>query len=143
MSNAQNLTPEELKSEQDAMREAKAEEVRANIIEKFGLSEDDNAELIDKLVEDDMAKRKSLSHTIGQKIAHRTEAERLAKELADAKKPPEGSAEKPKADPKKDEGIDEIIKKAFEQRDLESMEYPDELKSEISRVAELNKISIK
>lgn len=129
------ITPEEAKAEQEAMKEAKEEEVRANIITEFGFDEVDDAEKIDKLVAKEMKHHKDLSHAIGQKIEQRTAKEVLEKEKTEAaKKPPIDITDKK---------LDEKLNERFEKRDLEAMDYSDELKVEIQKVARAQGISVK
>lgn len=136
------LTPEELAAEQAAMTEVKEDEVRANIISEYGFDEVDDSERIDKLVAKEVKDRQALSHAIGQKIKHRTAKELLEKEKQDLIT---ANATKP---PKLDEDIinkkvDEKLDERFEKRDLESLEYPEELKSEIQRIAKAQGVSVK
>lgn len=135
------LTPEELAAEQAAMVEVKEDEVRANIITEYGFDEVDDSERIDKLVAKEVKNRQDLSHAIGQKIKHRTAKENLEKEkqdflTANATKPP---TDEDIINKKVDEKLDE----RFEKRDLESLEYPEELKSEIQRIAKAQGVSVK
>lgn len=131
------VTPDEAKAEEEALTEAKEDEVRAKVIADLGLSEDDNSELIDKVVEREIANRKKLSEAIGQKIKYRDAA----------------TKSKPAQQEKKDtQSFDpEAIRKqaetaalaTLEQRDLEEMEYPDEIKAEIKRVAQVQGVSVR
>ena len=134
------VSPEEAKAEQEALAEKKEEEIRANIISEFGFNEDDDAEKIDKLVEKETSHYKNLSQAIGQKIKYR-----------EALKNPPKSPENPPKEPVKPVVPDEDFQKkvadtvnqTLEQRDLESLEYPDELKSTIADLAKLKKVSVK
>lgn len=129
------LTPEELAAEQAAMKEAKIEEVRAGIITEYGFDEVGDAERIEKMVAKEMESRKALSRAIGQKIKERAAKELLETEKAEAaKKPPVDIINK---------ALDEKLDERFEKRDLESLEYPDELKTEIQKVAKTQGISVK
>lgn len=133
------VSAEELAAEQAAQLEAKEEEVRAEIIAEFELDETDDAPKIAKLVEREMKHRKALSTAIGQKISHRTNADKLAEELAKAAVKPPKADEEADLDAKLDAKLNERLEK----RDLEAMNYPDDLKKEIQRVAQIGNISLK
>ena len=133
--NLNNLTPEELKAEQEALAGTKEEEIRSKIIEEFGFDEIDDSEKIDKLVEREKKHHETLSKTISQKIKYRE----LARKPSESK--PE---EKPKAEPEDlDKKVNEKVLGILEQRDLESMDYSDEIKAEIKRVAQITGVSVK
>lgn len=127
------ISPEEANAEIEAQREVKEEEVRASVIAEFGFDEVDDAEKINKLVQKEVSHRKNLSQAIGQKIKYR---DQIGKPL--------NTPVKPSIDPDElQKKIDTGVLTVLEQRDLESMEYPDELKGEISRIAKTNGISVK
>lgn len=132
------LTPEEQKAEQEALKEAKEDDIRTQVITDYGFDEEDDSERIDKLVEKEMGYKKSLSQAIGQKIKKREELELRDKEIEDLKK----LSKEPKEE-SKDSDFDKKLSKAFEERDLDSMEYPDELKAEIQKLAKLQEVSVK
>src|SRR3990167_6127990 len=136
MEQKNELTQEELAAEQAAMAEAKVEEVTASVVEKFGFDEELDADKIEKAVAIEMEHRKNLSHAIGQKIKHREEAEKLRKATPPAK--PEVKIDPDEVDKK----IDIKMNEALEKRDLDSMDYPEELKAEISRVAKIQGVSV-
>ena len=113
-------------------------EVRDEIIEKYGLSEDDNSELIDKLVEDKIVAHKKFSTAISQKINWRTKAQDLEKGK------PEPKPEVKDTTITKTEVFDENkIVEVLEKRDLEALELSDELKKEVQTYAKVQGISIK
>lgn len=133
--NLNNLSPEELKAEQEALAEAKEEEIRSKIIEEFGFDEIDDSEKIDKLVEREKKHHDTLSKTISQKIKYR----------ALAQKPPEPKSEqKPKVESEDlEKKLDAKLNERLEQRDLDELGYPDEIKKEIKRVAQITGVSVK
>ncbi len=129
---------EELEAEKAALTEKKEEEIRANVITEYGFDEVDDAERIDKLVADKIESNKKLSQAIGQKIKHRTEADELRKKVI----PPQDKANI--FDPESlDKKLDEKLDERLEKRDLDSLDYPDELKAEIQKVAKITNKSIK
>jgi len=125
-------TPEEATLEKEALEEVQDEELREKLAADLGI-ESDNP-LLDTLVEREKESRSKLSKAIGQKIKFR--------EAAKGVKPPQ---EKPKPDaaPKTAEEIAETVRQQFEQRDLDELDFPDELKKEIATVAKLKGISIR
>lgn len=129
---------QELADEQLAIQDKKEEEVRESIIAEFGFDEVDDIERIDKLVEKEMEHHKKLSSAIGQKIKHRAEAEELRTKLND--KPPVEKKDPVSLDP---EIISKTVEERLEKRDLDSLDYPDELKKEIKRIADITQVSIK
>ncbi len=131
-------TPEEIAAEQAATKEVKEEEVRAAVISEYGFDEETDKERIDKLVTKEMENHKKLSTAIGQKIKHRTEAEALRNDPR-LKPPPSQDATKTVAP----EEVEKVVAQTLEKRDLDSLDYPDELKKEIQRVAKVQNISIK
>lgn len=128
-------TEEEKATELEATQEIKEDEVRENIITEFGFDEVDDADRIDKLVQKEVEDRKKLSAAIGQKIKWRTEATKPKEEKKPAEAPPESK--------KESEDIGKAISQEFEKRELDSLEYSDELKEEIKRVAQVQGISVK
>jgi len=58
--NQLEVTAEEKQFDQEVLSETKEEEVRSSLIEKYGLNEEDNAELLDQLVADNLESRKKL-----------------------------------------------------------------------------------
>ena len=135
----ENLTPEEQIAEKEILADTKEDEVRTKIITDLGLSEDDNAELIEKLTAREIEQRKKLSTAVRQKISWREQAKGASSGKKDA--------------PKKDSNVfdpDAIRKEAesaalrtLEQRDLDEMEYSDEVKAEIKKIATLNNVSVR
>ncbi len=127
-------TPEELIAEKEAMVEVKEDEVREAIVSEYGFDEEEDAEKIEKAVEREVKHRKTLSTAIRQKIKYR---DSQPKPVVEEVKP---VVEEP---PKTDKTAEQIVKETFEQRDLDDLEYPDELKDEIKRIAEVQQVSIK
>ena len=71
----EGVDPKEKQQEEEALKEVKDDDIRSSVIEKYGLSEDDNSELIDKLVNDFRRGKKELSTAIRQKRDWRTKAQ--------------------------------------------------------------------
>jgi hypothetical protein len=125
----ENLTPEAKEAEEKALKETPQEELRSQIIERYGLDEETQSEFIDTLVKDKIEEQKRFSTAIKQKISWREKA-----------------SKKPVETPKKDDAVPQgnyVTKEELEQRDLDSLDISDELKPEIKKYATLNKVSIK
>lgn len=115
------------------------DEVRNQVIEKFGLSEDDNSELIDKLVQDKIVESKKFSTAISQKIKWRTEAQELKSKVT----PNDNPAPKDTTTPKEPVFDENKVLEVLEKRDLETLDLSDSLKKEVSNYAKLMNIPIK
>ena len=129
------LSAEELAAEEAAIADPKADEIRNSIIEKYGLDEDEQADLIDKLTEDTLAQKKSFGKVVHQK---RTWRDLAAGKKAELKK-----------DDNKNFSADEIRQQAkndlieeFAKRDLEGLDVSDKLKDEIKKISKMENISI-
>lgn len=127
---------EEQAAEQEATREIKEDEVRAKIIAEYGFDEVDDEERIAKLVTKEIEHTKKLNTAIGQKIKHRTEAQTAKDELAKVAKPPAETKTGP-------EDVSKAVATELEKRDLEALEYPDDIKKEVQRIAQIQGVSIK
>lgn len=133
MDEIQNVAPDELKAEQEALAEAKEDEIKAKVIEKYGLDELEHESLIENLVTGEIENRKKLSQAIAQKRKYRDQAQA-------SKSVPES----------KNLDADELLKKAeavveqkFEQRDLNDLGLPDSLKAEVQKVAKAQGVSVR
>ena len=136
------VTPEEQIAEQEIVKagEAKVEEVRANVIAEYGFNEVDDAERIDKLVAKEVDNRKKLSQAIGQKIKHRDAANELRSKVV---VPPIKEVAKGYDPDEVGKVVDGKLNDILEKRDLASLDYPDEVKKEISDYAKFKGISVK
>jgi len=131
------VSPEEAKAEQEALAEAKEEEIKSQIISEYGFDEVDDADRIEKLVAKEMKSRKDLSTAIGQKINYRSELQKKNDTPPADKK--ENSFNLEEIDRKLDEKLNERLEK----RDLDSMSYSPEIKAEIARIAKIQGVSVK
>jgi hypothetical protein len=116
------------------------DEIRDQVIEKFGLSEDENSELIDKLVKDKVIETKKFSTAISQKINWRTKAQEL-----ESKGKPESKTEVPVSTVVVKEPVfdENKVLELLDKRELDSLDLSDSLKKEASNYAKLNNVSIK
>jgi len=126
----ENISQEDLADEEE-IKETEEDEVRQQIIEKYGLDEIEQPDLIDQLVEDNKEFRKKLSTAIKQKRNWREKAKKAV--------PPteEKTEEKPPSD------IERLIDERFNQRELEASDLSDELKKEVQAYAKVQGIRIK
>ena len=133
MENIQNQnvpTAEELEQEQIALHLPKEEEVRASVISEFGFDEELDTDKIDKAVAKEMAHKTDIVKVVGQKIKYR--------DLANKPKETTPPAPQVKIDPDEiGKVVDGKLKETLEQRDLDALDYSDELKSEIKRIAQI------
>lgn len=125
-----NETPKSLSSD----------EIRNQVVEKFGLSEDGDSELIDKLVQDKVIEAKKFSTAITQKINWRTKAQEL-----ETKVKPESTPEvkAPIVAPSESKFDENKVIEVLEKRDLDALDLSDSLKTEVSNYAKLMKIPVK
>lgn len=131
-------TPEELKQEEEVLQEVREDEVRNKIIEDYGLDEDDNDILIDKLTKKEIEQRKAFGKVIEQKRKWREKAS-VQPEI----KPSEtmkAEAQKMSGDPA---DIERIINEKLEERELQALDCPEDLKAEIKKLAKVQGISVK
>jgi hypothetical protein len=136
-----NLTPEEQNAEQEMLAEAKEDEIREKIVSELGLS-DDNSDLIDKLVQRELDNRKKLSTAVRQKIDWRTKASQTNPPKQDSGKTDDKNQQY--MTPEEVQRAAEAATEArLEQRDLDEMDYPDEIKEEIKKFARQNNVSVR
>jgi len=143
--NQLEVTAEEKQFDQEVLSETKEEEVRSSLIEKYGLNEEDNAELLDQLVADNLESRKKLSKAVQQKINYRDKHPLLNKQPQTPETP--GTPE-----PKKEISFDpeeirrqatEVVRAQFDEEYLGDKNYPDEINTEIKEWAKFKGISAK
>lgn len=135
-----DLTPEEESKAQEAPKE---EDVRENIISEYGFDETDDADTIDKLVTKEMEHTSKLSQAIGQKIKQRDKVGDLEDKLKELTPEPKTEETKKEVPDDLDKKVDDRVTESLEKRDLDNLEYSDELKDEIKRVSQTRNISVK
>jgi hypothetical protein len=124
---------EELQEEEKALAETKEDEIRSSIIEKYGLDEDEQTDLVDKLTKDFVAQQKSFGKVVHQKRTWREKALTAKPEKKEDKGTPDDVLKK----------ATELVEERFTQRDLDDLELSDELKEEVKKLAKLKSISIR
>jgi hypothetical protein len=125
-------TAEELAAEESALKESKVEEIRTSVIEKYGLDEVDDSELIDKLSNDFVAQQKAFGKVVSQKRSWRDKATG-AKPLVEQKGESKSDAE----------AIRQEVEEKFLKRDLDDIEVSEELKEEIKKLAKMKDLTIR
>jgi len=138
MENSKEVAELNEKPQDDIIEEKTDDEVRNSIIEKFGLDEDDNSELIDKLVSHEVESNKKLSTAVRQKIGWR---EKFNSAKPDVKLETKTEAKQDKVEIS-DELIQRKVDETMEKRELESLDVSDTLKTEIKNYAKLNGVSV-
>lgn len=139
------VSEEEKNLEVESQQEVNDEELRAKVAEDLGIDpeNEENQELLDKLVDREKSNHEKLSGAIKQKISWR---EKYQKASANPKDTP-GKDNKSTKEQGGTESQDEVIRRVLrEERDretLESLDYPDDLKDEIKDFAKVKGIPIK
>jgi hypothetical protein len=142
MENQNNTpSPEELQVEQESLAEVQDADLRSSVLDSLGLEADDNNEdLVNKLVEREKSSRQKLSSAIGAKIKYRTELEKFNQE-PEQKKPEQSKTEFDADSIRKQ--TEQTVKAQFDEEYLEESEYSDELKAELRKVAKLNETTVR
>jgi len=126
----ENISQEDLADEEE-IKETEEDEVRQQIIEKYGLDEIEQPDLIDQLVEEYMETKKKLGTAIKQKRKWREEAQKKV------------SSKEEKSEEKSPSDIERLIDERFDQRELDISDLSDELKKEVQVYAKVQGIRIK
>lgn len=132
MNDDQNLnieSAEELEAEKSHLAEVKEDEVRNSVISDYGFDAETDKERIDRLTSERLGSKKAMSTAIRQKIGYRTK-------LGDATKTPPKPASA-------DTDVNKVVQEQLEAGRLEDMEYPDDIKASIKRIAQIDGISVK
>ena len=125
-------TAEELAAEKKELEVVAEDEIRTKLAEDMGIDPEEQEELLDKLVAKEVSSRKKLSEAIGQKINWRKKALE-----------PETAKPKPTAKETEDTDVESKVLSILEKERLENMDVPEELKDEIKKIADINKVSVK
>jgi hypothetical protein len=143
MENIQNEVQEpkeNLIEEQELLKEPEADSIKSSVIEKYGLNEGVDDDLISKLTEEEISHKKSLATAIKQKISWRTKANTPKEEKKPEDKPQPLSPVNPVFD---DKIIDQKLNEKLEERELESLDISDELKKELKTYAKAANLTVK
>lgn len=127
-------TPEELKEEEEGLKEAKEDEIRKQVIADFGFDEEVDSDSIDKIVKERLEHKKALSTAIRQKIERRKQVEELQKKFdqkEEIKVEDKGKGLTP-------EELETRLDERERKRDLIALEVSDELRKEIESYAKIH-----
>jgi len=118
------------------------DEIRSSVMEQYELNDEEQSELIDKIVEDKIKDQKNLSTAIRQKRDWREKAEKPAEAPMEQK-------EEEIPQPQTNLNEEEILKKMeakveakFAEKELNSLGLSDELKEKVKTFAKVNSVSI-
>lgn len=132
------LSPEELKAEEEATKEVKEDELRSKLAEDFGLDPEKDTDLLNKLVDREKSHHEKLTGAIKQKINWREKAKGTSKNSENGE-----DKKSNKETPDVGELVESKLKEILEARDLESLSLTDDLKAEIKDLAKLKGISVR
>lgn len=131
---------------EEELQESSEDDIRSQLVEDYGLNEEEQSDLIDKMVSGKLDDQKKLSTAIKQKRSWREKAE-AAKPAEEAQ-----TEQKPEEKPQQSQSSineDDLLKKVdarFDERlkseQLSSLDLSDELKKEVKDYAELKGVSI-
>ena len=141
-----DLDTEDIKIEDEALKETTNEDLKKEIIEKYGFNEEDNEELIEKLLEDKLEERKKLGTAIKQKRNWREKFNTIKPEEKEIKKEIKEENKDSKISLSQTE-IDALVEKRlnekFDEKEIDSADLSDELKKEAKNYAKVNEVTIK
>lgn len=131
-------TPEELKEEEEALAEPKHDELRSSVVEKYGLDEDTQSDLIDKLAGDLAEQRKAFGKAVAQKRRWRESAQSANPTEPQTKTPQDTQPES-----QQPQDVESTVRNVLEKERLADMNLPDDVKSEVRTLAQVKGISVK
>jgi len=130
MSNDTIEEAEAIQAEEIALKEVNDDEVRSQVIEKYGIDPELNPELVDQLVEDKKEANRKLSIAIKQKQTWRDKANKPAEVKTVEVKTQADTSQF-------------VTREELEQKEYDSLEASDLIKQETKNYAKLNKIDPK
>jgi len=137
------VSQEERTAEEEAQKEVEDEELRGKIASDLGIDADDeeNKDLLEKLLQREKDHRTKLSGAIKQKISWREKAHKTSE------KPPDNSGKGKSQDKGEQPDVDKLIEQRmnerFEKIDLDSLEMPDDIKQEVKDLSKVKGVSIR
>lgn len=134
------VSNEERTAEEETIKEVPEEDLRTQLAEEFGFDPDEDAERLDKLVQKELKHRKTISTAVKQKIKIRTELEKLTSKKTDTSS---GQSQSSNNDAPDYEAIlDKKLQAALQERDLKTLNLPQELEEEVRDIATRKGISV-
>ena len=131
-------TAEELQVEQESLAEVQDDDLRSSLIDSLGLeANEDNEDLISKLVEREREHRSKLSGAIGTKIKYREQLSQFKSSTANNQPKVENDAD---AIRKQQEAI---VAERFNEEYLEDSDFSDNIKQEIREWTKYKGVSAK
>lgn len=137
-SNDNEVNPQ---TEQELLKTPVIDEVRKAIIAELELDEELDTALIDKAVERELKSRKALNTAIKQKIEWREKATSQTGQNQEVT-PQVSTNPSVKTTDNFDELLEKKVTEKLEEKELNSLDYSDELKSEVKNYAKANGMSI-
>ena len=133
-----NLSPDELKAEEEAMAEVKSEELKSQLAEEFNIVPEDEPELFEKLMSRETNHREKLSKAIQQKRNWRDKVNTPVK----PKENPEDNKDT-KEKPLTAEEFERRLDERFNKAELRDLDLSEDIQTEINDLAKLKGISIR
>lgn len=134
------VTPEEANAEAEALKGATSEEIKEKLASEMGLDPDTDADLLEKLAKRELTHREKLSGAIKQKITWR---EKVKSSLPKTPDNPEKGKPQPLGQEDVDRLVDEKLNARLEARELEDLSLPEELETELKKLAKVNGTSVR
>jgi hypothetical protein len=138
--NLDGVSEEEKKLEDETQQEVTDNDLREKVTEDFGLDPELDDDLISKLVEREKSHHERLSGAIKQKISWREKAKKTSEQFQDKSGKDKESDNSGETDI--DKLVEQKIAERMEARELNSLDYPDNLKDEVKDLAKLKGISV-
>lgn len=135
------VSEEEKQSEAEALAEVKDDELKTKIAEELGIDPEDEPELLEKAVKMKKADLERTSKAIKQKIGWREKATKKT-----SQKPKSNSEEgesQQKGNALTEDDLNRLLDEREAKRDLENLNLPDEIKSEVKDLAKVKGISVR
>lgn len=133
------LSPEEQKAEEEATKEVNDDELRSKLAEDLGINPEEQADLLNKMVEREKLNRQRLSGAIKQKITWREKAQ---KQLPNQTKGDARGGDTSQQ-PDLDKLVDQKLNERLDARELVSLGFSDDLQAEVKDLARLKGISVR
>lgn len=134
------VTPEEQTAEQEALKGVTVDEIKDKLADEMGLDPEADADLIDKLAKRELSHREKLSGAIKQKISWR---EKLKSSQTKTPDTPAKGKSQTLGQEDVDRLVDEKLNARLEARELEELGLPEELESELKKLAKINGTSVR
>lgn len=116
-------------------RDISPDELREQMAEKFNIDAENESELLDSIVDHEIEQRKKLSTAIRQKQDWRKKATEQAGKKSDNDKDNPTKGDTP--------NVESLVDERLRQRDLDNLDLPDEIKTEIADMSKYKGISVR